>query len=108
MNIEITRINKILRVKSSNEVLAQLEIDDLDIILREKKLRWFGHVEHSSDAIKTACDIQIDGQHGSRRPKMSWKTLTERDLPEWNLNEVDPCDKDVEIKSKICHACSYM
>ena len=29
---------------------------------------------------------------------MSWKTLTERDLPEWYLNEVDPCDKDVEIK----------
>ena len=26
---------------------------------------------------------------------MSWKTLTERDPCEWNLNEVDPCDKDV-------------
>ena len=26
---------------------------------------------------------------------MLWKTLTERDLREWNLNEVDPCDKDV-------------
>ena len=26
---------------------------------------------------------------------MSWKTLTERDHSEWNLNEVDPCDKDV-------------
>ena len=28
-------------------------------------------------------------------PKMSWKTLTERDRREWNLNEVDPLDKDV-------------
>ena len=26
---------------------------------------------------------------------MSWKTLTERDRGELNLNEVDPCDKDV-------------
>ena len=26
---------------------------------------------------------------------MTWKTLTERDCCEWNLNEVDPCDKDV-------------
>ena len=26
---------------------------------------------------------------------MSWKTLIERDRREWNLNEVDPCDKDV-------------
>ena len=28
-------------------------------------------------------------------PKMSWKTLTERDHHEWNLNQVDTCDKDV-------------
>ena len=29
----------------SNEVLARLEIDDLNVILREKMLCWFGHVE---------------------------------------------------------------
>ena len=27
--------------------------------------------------------------------KMTWKTLTERDRREWNLNKVDPCDRDV-------------
>ena len=32
----------------SNELLARLEIDDLDVILREKRLRWFGHVERLS------------------------------------------------------------
>ena len=79
----------------SNKLLAQLEIDDLDVILREKRLRWFGHVEHSSGAIKTACDIQIDGKCGPGWPKMSWKTLSEKDRCEWNLNEVDACDKDV-------------
>ena len=26
---------------------------------------------------------------------MTWKTLTERDCHEWNLNKVDPCDRDV-------------
>ena len=50
---------------------------------------------NSSGAIKTACNIQIDGKGGPGRPKMSWKALTERDCREWNLNEVDPCDKDV-------------
>ena len=38
---------------------------------------------------------QIDGKPGPGRPKMPWKSLTERDCREWNLNEVDPCDKDV-------------
>ena len=26
---------------------------------------------------------------------MTWWTLAERDLREWKLNEVDPCDRDV-------------
>ena len=40
--------------------LAKLE--DFNLILRERRLPWFGHVECSSGAVKTACDIQIDGR----------------------------------------------
>ena len=47
-----------------NKLLARLEIDDLDVILREKRLHWFWHVEQSSGAIKTVCDMQIEGKHG--------------------------------------------
>ena len=85
----------------------QHEIDDLDVILREKRLRLFGHVELSIGAIKTACDIQIDEKQGPRQPKMSWKILTERDRHEWNLNEVDPSNKDVwrsSVRSAMCAA----
>ena len=59
-------------------------------------------------AIKTVCDMQIEGKRGPGRPKMTWKTLTERDRPkmtwktlterdrrEWKLNEVDPSERDV-------------
>ena len=28
-------------------------------------------------------DIQVDGKRGPRRPKMTWKQLTERDCREW-------------------------
>ena len=35
----------------SSELLAKLEVENLDLILREKKLHWFGHVERSSGAI---------------------------------------------------------
>ena len=76
-------------------LLAQLAIDYLEVILREKRIRWFGHLERSSGAIRTAYDIQIDGNRGTERPKMPRKTEKERDRREWNLNEVDPCDKDV-------------
>ena len=52
----------------SSELLAKLELEDLNLILRERRLGWFGHVERSSGAIRTACDIQIDGRRGQGGP----------------------------------------
>ena len=42
----------------------RLGIEDLDLILKERRLRWYGHVERSSGAVKTAFDIQVDGKCG--------------------------------------------
>ena len=49
------------RVRSS-KLLAKLQLEDLDLILRERRLRWFGHVASSSGAIRTAYEMQIDGK----------------------------------------------
>ena len=51
------KLEDVARV-SSSELLAKLE---LDLILRERRLRWFGHVEHSSGAIRTACGLMAGG-----------------------------------------------
>ena len=51
-------------------LFARLGIEDLYLILKEKKLRWYGHVERSNNAVKTAFDIQVDGKCGSERTKM--------------------------------------
>ena len=40
----------------STELLVRLGIEDLDLIL-ERRLWWYGHVEHSNGAVKTAFDI---------------------------------------------------
>ena len=66
----------------SSELLTKLELENLDLILRQRWLRWFGHVERSSGAVRTACDIQIDGRRGAGRPKLTWKKLTEKDCRE--------------------------
>ena len=50
-------------------------------------------MERSSGAIRTACDIQIDGRRGAGRPKLTWKKLTERDCREWKLMRVDPQER---------------
>ena len=77
----------------SSKLLAKLELEDLNLILRERRLRWFGHVKRSSGAIRTACDIQIDGRPGAGRPKLTWKKLIERDCREWKLTKVDPQER---------------
>ena len=51
----------------SNQLLAKLEFEDLDLILRDK-LHWFEHVGCSSGAVRKACDIQVDGRQGPGRP----------------------------------------
>ena len=47
--------------------------EDLDLILKERRLCWYGHVECSNGAVKTAFHIQAEGKHGPGRPKMIWK-----------------------------------
>ena len=71
----------------SSKLLAKLE--DLNLILRERRLCWFGHVEHSSGAVTTVCDIRVDGRRGAGRPKLTWKKLTEKDCHEWKLTTDD-------------------
>ena len=62
--------------------------------IRERRLRWFGHVERSSGAVRTACDIiQIEGRQGAGRPKLTWKKLTEKDCHEWKIRTVDPQER---------------
>ena len=56
----------------SSKLLAKLQLEDLDPILRERRLCWFGHVEHSNGAIRTACDIQIEIRRGAGRPELTW------------------------------------
>ena len=40
----------------SSDLLAKLGLEDLDLILREikRRRRWFGHVDCSSGAVRTA------------------------------------------------------
>ena len=73
----------------SNELLA-LGIEDLDLILKERRLCWYGHVERSSGAVKTAFHIQVEGKPG--KSKMTWKQLTEKDC-RVKLSAINPHDR---------------
>ena len=56
-------------------------------------------MEHSSGAVRTACDIQIDGRRGGgggeggMRAMLTWKKLMEKDCREWKLKTFDPHER---------------
>ena len=55
--------------------------------------------------------MQVEGNRGPGRPKMTWRTLTERDRREWKFNEVDPSDRDVwrsNVRFAMHAASSYL
>ena len=73
----------------SNELLELLSKEDLDLILRERMFRWYGHMERLSRGIKTAWDMYVSGSPGAGRPKTTWKEVTERDQKDWKLTKLN-------------------
>ena len=47
----------------------QFGIEDLDLILKERRLRWYGHVERSNSAVKTAFHIHLRESVGLGGPR---------------------------------------
>ena len=95
-------------------LLARLGIEGLDQILKERSLRWYGHVECTNGSVKTAFGIQIVEKRGPGRPKMTWKQLTTRDCRELKLSAIDPHDRDIWISGmgsasylEGAHCCGY-
>ncbi|XP_056017491.1 uncharacterized protein LOC130053874 [Ostrea edulis] len=91
----------------SNELLGRLGLDDFDLILRERRLRWYGHVVRSSTAVKCTLNIQVPGRRRVGRPMISWKELTEKDRIEWKLSTANPHDQKKrrsEVRSAMCAA----
>ena len=94
----------------SSELLAKPE--DLDLILRERRLRSFGHVKHSSEQSEQHVIYRLmadrGGGGGAGRPKLTWKKLREKDWREWKLKTVDPQERSTwrsGVRSAI-HSCS--
>ena len=50
-------------------------------------------MESYCGAVRTACDIQIDGRQGAGSLKLTWKKLMQKDCHEWKLMTVDPQER---------------
>ena len=50
--------------------------------LREKRLRWYGHVQRREkvDATRKILQMTVDGKRNRGRPKLRWRDLVKEDM----------------------------
>ena len=71
------------------DLLEKLGIRDLADLIRERRLRWYGHVERSSSEINRVRTMPIPGKRGPGRPAMTWDECVNKDLTDYELTASD-------------------
>jgi len=59
----------------SKELRESLGVDDIALILQQKRLRWYGHVLRKEDDgwVKKCMEYEVEGPRPRRRPKRTWR-----------------------------------
>ena len=78
---------------SMDELHAKLGICDLAILVRERRLRWFGHVMRSNGEINRVRSRPVPGRKCPGRPKKTWEECVKRDLKVCGLSEAATRDR---------------
>ena len=78
---------------SMDELHAKLRICDLAILVRERRLRWFGHVMRSNGEINRVRSRPVPGRKGPGRPKKTWEECVKQDLKVCGLSEAGTQDR---------------
>ena len=75
---------------SSDSLLTKLGIQDLDVVLRTGRMRWFGHVERSTGWISEVRKLNVVAQKRSGRPRKSWDEVIKNDRKKLDMESADP------------------
>ena len=75
---------------SSDSLLSKLGIQDLDVVLRASRIRWFGHVERSTGWIAKVRKLNVVAQKRPGRPKKTWDEVLMDDRKKLGMDPADP------------------
>ena len=78
---------------SSDSLLSKLGIQDLDMVLRTSRMRWFGHVERNTGWIAKVRKLNVVTQKRPGRPKKTWDEVLVDDRKKLGMNFADPMNR---------------
>ena len=80
----------------SEDVAQRYGVKESSIVLKEKRLRWYGHVvrREEGEPLNRVREVVVDGARPRGRPRMTWWKCLEQDMAEINVVEDDALDRD--------------
>ena len=78
---------------SMDDLHAKLGICNLAVLVRERRLRWFGHIMRSNGEINRVRSRPVPGRKGPRRPKKTWDECVKQDLKVCGLSDAGTQDR---------------
>jgi len=81
--------------KSSEELRKRLGVVSVSDIVRQGRLRWFGHVERKTaeDWVSACRSMTVTGERGRGRGRKTWKECVADDMKKLNLRQEDTQDR---------------
>ena len=78
----------------STMIASIVGVDDLEEHLRQKRLRWFGHIaRRDAVEIKKVFELKIEGQRKRGRPVKRWIDMVEEDMKKRGVQQQDAGDR---------------
>jgi len=76
-------------------LMDQLGIEDVEIVVRRGRLRWFGHVvrKPKNDWISLCRKVTVEGKRRRDRPRKTSRECVVDDMKCLKLNERDAMDR---------------
>jgi len=86
-----------LNKRKKNEELRLLGLEPVSLMIKNSRLRWFGHVERKDDNDWVKCCItwEVEGIRQRGRPKKTWWDCVKNDM-----ESLGPSQNDVQSRNK--------
>ena len=80
----------------STAIASRVGVDDLEEHLRQKRLRWFGHIVRRDKEveIKKVFELKIEEQRKRGRPVKRWIDVVEEDMKKRGVLQQDAVDRE--------------
>ena len=80
----------------STVIVSRVEVDDLEEHLKQKRLRWFGHIVRRDEEMemKKVFELKIEGQRNRGRPVKRWIDVVEEDMKKRGVVQQDAGDRE--------------